>query len=567
MAGRRRRRPADRADATRAPASGTRWRAAAPSPCAPRSTGTRSSPRVRTAADFTRPDAVVLQAAQRGLGVLPVVHGTPQWAALQPGDPASPPRDPADFSRLLTALVARYGPSGSFWAEHPEVSRQPIRAWQIWNEPNLTRYWNVAPWAPSYVRLLQAADRALKAADPRSQTVLAGLPNESWKAIETIYDAGARGAFDVVTLHPYTGKPANVAPDREHRPARDAPPPRPAAAGLDHRALVARRARQEHPARRLRDDRGRPGAAGSPPACRCSRPRGASCGSSASTGTRGCRSRASPAARSTIPACGGCAATQVHDAPALRGLPAPGTALAGLRETAGRRPPLRWASYASGACVTTGGTARSWPNGRSDACCSPRWPAASRSRCCRSASCCSPPRRPARRRPPASSSPRSRWPARSRRSAGGSSIATGPRRWRPSRSLCSAGIGALVVAATAGAPRGVLVLISALAGLVLPPLGAFTRAVWGLALRERRNVLQRTYGARLRRRGGRAHRRAAARRARCRDRLAGARARRGRRRPAGGHDRRRAQRGSRRAPRSRASARPGERRCRLRCGS
>jgi hypothetical protein len=160
--------------------------------------------------DFSRPDAVVLQAAQRGLGVLPVVHGTPLWAALRPGDPASPPRDPAEFARLLTALVTRYGPRGSFWAEHPEVASQPIRAWQIWNEPNLTRYWNVAPWAPSYVRLLKVADRALKAADRRSETVLAGLPNESWKAIETLYDAGARGAFDVVALHPYTGRPANV---------------------------------------------------------------------------------------------------------------------------------------------------------------------------------------------------------------------------------------------------------------------------------------------------------------------------------------------------------------------
>ena len=51
-------------------------------------------------ADFAAPDAVVLAAAQRGLGVLPVLQGTPDWAALNPGDPASPPRDPADFARF-----------------------------------------------------------------------------------------------------------------------------------------------------------------------------------------------------------------------------------------------------------------------------------------------------------------------------------------------------------------------------------------------------------------------------------------------------------------------------------
>ena len=40
--------------------------------------------------------------------------------------------------------------------------------------------------------------------------MLAGLPNESWIALRKIYKAGGHGAFDVVALHPYTGKPRNV---------------------------------------------------------------------------------------------------------------------------------------------------------------------------------------------------------------------------------------------------------------------------------------------------------------------------------------------------------------------
>jgi hypothetical protein len=161
-------------------------------------------------ANWAATDPVVLAAAQRGLGVLPVVQGTPGWARANPADPASPPRDNADFARFMTLLVTRYGPNGSFWSEHPDVPRQAIRDWQIWNEPNITRYWNVAPWAPPYVALLKAAHAALKAADPGSTTVLAGLPNESWTALASIYAAGAKGNFDVVALHPYTGKPENV---------------------------------------------------------------------------------------------------------------------------------------------------------------------------------------------------------------------------------------------------------------------------------------------------------------------------------------------------------------------
>src|SRR5918992_2206988 len=162
------------------------------------------------AVDFSAYDRVVLAAARRGVRALPVVQGTPEWARSRPGDVASPPRDPADFGRFLRALVGRYGPSGSLWREHPGVRRLPIRDWQVWNEPNLTRYWSVQPFARPYVRLLRASRRALRGADRRARVILAGLPNESWTALRAIYRAGGRRSFDAVALHPYTGKPRNV---------------------------------------------------------------------------------------------------------------------------------------------------------------------------------------------------------------------------------------------------------------------------------------------------------------------------------------------------------------------
>ena len=77
------------------------------------------------ATDFSGLDATVAAAAQRGLAVLPVVQSTPGWAARRPGDTASPPRDPATFGRFLAALVARYGPQGSLWAERPRAAARP----------------------------------------------------------------------------------------------------------------------------------------------------------------------------------------------------------------------------------------------------------------------------------------------------------------------------------------------------------------------------------------------------------------------------------------------------------
>ena len=160
--------------------------------------------------DFAPFDAVMEATAARGLAVLPVLESTPGWAARTPGDIASPPSDPASFGRFVTALAARYGPDGSFWAERPHLPRRPIRAWHIWNEPNIALFWTEQPFAPSYVQMLRAADAALAVADPGAKVVLAGLTNESWKALQEIYDAGGRPYFDTVAIHPYTAKPRDV---------------------------------------------------------------------------------------------------------------------------------------------------------------------------------------------------------------------------------------------------------------------------------------------------------------------------------------------------------------------
>ena len=156
-------------------------------------------------------DRVVGAAARRGLTVLPVVQGTPGWDALRPGAQGSPPKSAAPFAAFLTALMDRYGPRGSFWSTHPNLPRVPIRMWQIWNEPHMDKYWSVQPFAPSYVKLVEAAHAALKSADPGAKLVLAGLANYSWRYLASIYRVpGARAAFDIVAIHPYTAQPRGV---------------------------------------------------------------------------------------------------------------------------------------------------------------------------------------------------------------------------------------------------------------------------------------------------------------------------------------------------------------------
>jgi hypothetical protein len=162
--------------------------------------------------DFRATDATVAAAARRHLSVLPTVLYTPGWDAAPTTNPHgfAMPRQSAPYAAYLTALIGRYGPNGSFWRANPSLPKLPIRSWQIWNEPNLSRYWD-QPFAPSYVALLRAAHTAIKRADPGAKVVLGALTNAAWRALQSIYRVrGARGQFDVVSVNAFTKLPANV---------------------------------------------------------------------------------------------------------------------------------------------------------------------------------------------------------------------------------------------------------------------------------------------------------------------------------------------------------------------
>jgi hypothetical protein len=159
--------------------------------------------------DFAATDRKVAAAARNDIDVLGLVVRTPNWAAQHPGNPFSPPRDDAAYAAFLRALIARYGPRGTFWAANLSLPRRPVRNWQIWNEPNIALNWDVQPWQRGYARLLRAAHRAVKRADPGARVVMAGLANFSWRDLRKAYAAGVKGSFDVAAVHPFSGRPSN----------------------------------------------------------------------------------------------------------------------------------------------------------------------------------------------------------------------------------------------------------------------------------------------------------------------------------------------------------------------
>ena len=133
-------------------------------------------------------DRCVNLARAHGMEVLATLIWTPDWANGTRGG-SFPPRRAAAF-----AWFARWA------ARH---FRGRVKAWEIWNEPNVPEFWQGS--TRRYVRLLRAAYRAIKAGDRRARVVFGGTVHNDDRFLAAAYQAGARGAFDVMATHPYQG--------------------------------------------------------------------------------------------------------------------------------------------------------------------------------------------------------------------------------------------------------------------------------------------------------------------------------------------------------------------------
>lgn len=166
--------------------------------------------------NWSRMDAVVAEAARRGISLMPTVMYAPNWAKRYPNVTPSPPAGPKPYAAFLGQAVRRYGPKGTFWSANPGLPQRAVRHWQIWNEPDLTDHWHrTAKWLPKeakrYGALVRASYRAVRKADPGGRIVLAGLSNFAWESMAGLLKhGGVRGHFHIAAVHMFPGKYRNV---------------------------------------------------------------------------------------------------------------------------------------------------------------------------------------------------------------------------------------------------------------------------------------------------------------------------------------------------------------------
>jgi hypothetical protein len=150
--------------------------------------------------DWSRYDAVIRGASSRHIDVLGMIGYTPRWAA--PSGATSdkfPPRDIADYARFAAAAARRYAPIG-------------VHTWEIWNEPNIPKFWKPAPRVHQYATMLEQASTAITAVD-HTAIVLTGGTSPAKTTSDAIspvdflrglYADGAGRSFAAVAAHPYS---------------------------------------------------------------------------------------------------------------------------------------------------------------------------------------------------------------------------------------------------------------------------------------------------------------------------------------------------------------------------
>jgi hypothetical protein len=133
--------------------------------------------------------------AARGTRLLLVVTRSPGWASTT-GLAGGPPAGAAPYARFIGTVAARL--------------RGTVGAYEIWNEPDIPKFWGGPPDPRSYTRLLRTAYDAVKSADPDADVLFGGLTGNDYRFLERSYRHGARGSFDAVGVH--TDIPCEIRP-------------------------------------------------------------------------------------------------------------------------------------------------------------------------------------------------------------------------------------------------------------------------------------------------------------------------------------------------------------------
>jgi len=135
--------------------------------------------------EFDKYDKVVDLLIKNGIHILGILDYSAEWATAC-NTWNCPPEDNRMFVKYAVMVIVRY--------------KDRIKHWEVWNEPDSGVYWSEQDGLKSYCKLLKDVYIAAKIADPDCKILNGGLALGP-SSINNLYDNGAGGYFDILSLH------------------------------------------------------------------------------------------------------------------------------------------------------------------------------------------------------------------------------------------------------------------------------------------------------------------------------------------------------------------------------
>ena len=138
---------------------------------------------------LARYDAGVDGLRARGIRILGLLAYRTPWSSGATAPDNDEERQ--DYANFAAAMAARY--------------RGRVDHWELWNEPNIERFWPPEPDAVSYAALAAAASTAIRGANPDAKVFIGAVSGTDYAFIDQIVDVSGPDVMDGISFHPYSG--------------------------------------------------------------------------------------------------------------------------------------------------------------------------------------------------------------------------------------------------------------------------------------------------------------------------------------------------------------------------
>ena len=136
--------------------------------------------------EFEKYDALVDTILDSGLKILGLLLYSPSWQ----GELWNTAPHPEFYTDFAQKVVRRY--------------KDRVRHWEIWNEPDHPHFWQPQDGLHAYIDLLKRVYPRLKNEDDTCLVHLAGMSKGLPDSLRQVYEHGAREAFDIAHVHPFS---------------------------------------------------------------------------------------------------------------------------------------------------------------------------------------------------------------------------------------------------------------------------------------------------------------------------------------------------------------------------